>query len=294
MGLFGTTRFIFSHPVGKRAPLRALVRFAAWQVAIRTSPGAIAVPFVNGSRLLMERGMTGATGNIYVGLHEFADMAFVLHALRRDDLFLDVGANVGSYTVLAAKAVGCSCISVEPIPATVRRLRDNLALNHILDRVEVHECAAGERDGSVRMTTHGASVNHIVVAPTTETTTEVRLRTLDGLLGDRSPNMLKMDVEGYELAALRGAHEVLSRPSLSACIIETLGAGEASDRERGPMTALLEAHEFRPADYDPWQRRLTPLDRPNAVGNTIYVRDWTTLAERVRSAPTFEVLGQSC
>jgi hypothetical protein len=42
------------------------------------------------------------SGNIYAGLHEFGDMAFVLHFLRAGDLFADVGANIGSYTVLAS------------------------------------------------------------------------------------------------------------------------------------------------------------------------------------------------
>ena len=45
--------------------------------------------------------MTGATGNIYCGLYEFLDMAFLLHFLRNGDLFGDIGSNIGSYTVLA-------------------------------------------------------------------------------------------------------------------------------------------------------------------------------------------------
>lgn len=54
--------------------------------------------------------MTGATGNIYVGLHEFEDMAFLLHVLRRTDLFVDVGANIGSYTILAGGAAGAKLL----------------------------------------------------------------------------------------------------------------------------------------------------------------------------------------
>lgn len=46
--------------------------------------------------------MRGATGNVYVGLHEFESMGFVLHVLRSSSAFIDVGANVGAYTVLAA------------------------------------------------------------------------------------------------------------------------------------------------------------------------------------------------
>ena len=70
----------------------------------------------------MRHGETGLTGNLYAGLHEFADMAFVMHALRPTDLFVDIGANAGSYTILAcavAKARGCA---FEPLPSTYRRL----------------------------------------------------------------------------------------------------------------------------------------------------------------------------
>ncbi len=59
-----------------------LRRFAAWQIGARLVPGPVVCPFANGSWLLARPGMTGATGNVYVGLHEFADMAFVLHVLR--------------------------------------------------------------------------------------------------------------------------------------------------------------------------------------------------------------------
>ena len=60
--------------------------------------------------------MTGATGNIYTGLHEFEDMMFLLHLLRPGDIFVDAGANIGSYTVLASAVVGAKSISFEPVP----------------------------------------------------------------------------------------------------------------------------------------------------------------------------------
>jgi hypothetical protein len=65
----------------------------------------VAMPYVNETRLLVKPGMAGATGNVYAGLHEYEDMAFVLHALRPSSRFVDVGANVGTYTVLAGGGV---------------------------------------------------------------------------------------------------------------------------------------------------------------------------------------------
>src|SRR4051812_3701990 len=94
-------RFISAHPLTKNARLRALGRIAMWQIKCRMQ-SEVLIPWVENQKLIVKRGMTGATGNIYVGLHEFTDMMFVLHFLRRGELFLDVGANVGTYAVLAS------------------------------------------------------------------------------------------------------------------------------------------------------------------------------------------------
>ena len=91
-------RFVRSHALGSRAPLRAFANILLWQLRARISRTAVRCRWIDGSILMVRRGMTGATGNLYVGLHEFCDMGFVLHFLRAGDLFVDVGANVGSYT----------------------------------------------------------------------------------------------------------------------------------------------------------------------------------------------------
>ncbi len=82
--------------------------------------------------------MNGATGNFYTGLHEFEDMSFVLHALRSTDVFVDVGANIGSYTVLAAAVVGAQCIAFEPILETYGHLLQNVNLDGDLNRSVQH------------------------------------------------------------------------------------------------------------------------------------------------------------
>ncbi len=94
-------KFVSSHPLTRDHKLKAYFRVLNWQLRSRLS-SEICMPWIAGTKLVVKRGMTGATGNIYAGLHEFADMSFLLHFLRPNDLFVDVGANVGSYTVLAS------------------------------------------------------------------------------------------------------------------------------------------------------------------------------------------------
>jgi hypothetical protein len=108
--LFRLVRFVWNHPMNRSARLAALGRVIRWQLASRLVLGPIALPFINGTYLFATRGMTGATGNWYCGLHEYEDMPFVLHNLKSGDLFVDVGANIGSYSILAAGGVPSVCI----------------------------------------------------------------------------------------------------------------------------------------------------------------------------------------
>ena len=88
-------RFFASHPLTHTSPIKAWQRWLSWQIKSRLRDEVI-VPWIGGQLLAVRRGMTGATGNVYAGLHEFADMMFLLHFLRERDLFLDIGANVGT------------------------------------------------------------------------------------------------------------------------------------------------------------------------------------------------------
>ena len=122
--------YIASHPLTRDRKLRAFTRLLRWQVESRLR-GEVVVPWVEGTRLAARRGMAGATGNIYCGLHEFEDMAFVLHFLRPGDLFVDIGANIGSYTVLASGVRKARTMAFEPDPLTFEALSRNIALNQL-------------------------------------------------------------------------------------------------------------------------------------------------------------------
>src|SRR5438552_4070158 len=126
--MFSTLRYIWSHPLAKHARKEAISRYVRWQIATRILDWPSVVPFIDGAKLVIERGMHGATGNIYCGLHEFAEMAFLLHFLRPADRFVDIGANVGTYTVLASAVVGARSMSIEPVSQTFAFLEQNLRI----------------------------------------------------------------------------------------------------------------------------------------------------------------------
>ena len=155
MRLLHLLRYVLTHPLNASGRIRAVGRVIRWQIGSRLLPGFVALPYVGSTQLLVSRGMTGATGNWYCGLHEVCEMAFVLHVLRATDHFVDVGANVGSYTVLAAGAVGARTTAIEPIPTTFAHLVRNVALNGLGERE--FELGSAARVGSYDQASAGAA-----------------------------------------------------------------------------------------------------------------------------------------
>ncbi len=289
--LLATLTFILRHPLNRKTPLAALGRFLTWQLGSRLLPGAVAVPFVEDTRLIVRRGMTGATGNLYCGLHEFEDMALLLHALRPGDLFVDIGANVGSYTVLAAGVCGAKVMALEPVPATFERLLDNLRINPIGAKVEPKHMAVGAASGTVRFTTDLDTVNHVCTEA--ETGMEVPLETLDRLLDGLFPVLIKIDVEGYESQVVKGGLNTLGKPGLLAVLMEFNGSGMRYGHDESELLAELLDLGFTACVYWPFERRIEPVSgRIVGNGNILFARDIEALRKRVATARKITVLGQ--
>jgi FkbM family methyltransferase len=292
--MLATLRFILNHPLNQGASAKALLRYARWQVGSHLLPGAVAVPFVGSSRLLVRPGMTGATGNVYCGLHEFEEMAFVLHALRPEDVFADIGANVGSYTILAAGCAGASAVAIEPVPSTAVYLRDNVRLNGLESKVTVLQVALGASAGVVAFSTHLDTTNRVLTAADTarasETAVHVPVLTLDEALGSTDPAVIKLDVEGYETAVLAGASRVLASPRLRAIVMELNGSGARYGHSDDALHAEVLRRGFMLCRYEPFTRELTPAEARPVAGNGLYVRDFDGMRERLASAQRYRVL----
>ncbi len=296
MGVWRTLRFLMSHPLTQDERGQALLRFARWQIGSRVLGEPVAMPYVEDNRLLVESGMAGATGNVYAGLHEFEDMAFVLHALRPSSWFLDIGANVGSYTVLAGGGSGAMCISVEPIPATYEKLCDNVRLNDLYRRVSCYNLGVGEERGELRFTKAKGPENRVLQSDTMEEEIRVPITTADKLAteADLTDKVLvaKVDVEGWEAAVIRGGKAIFSRSSPTALLLELDGSGARYGFNDDAIHEELLEKGYISVEYDPHQRQLTRRSQRQTGGNTLYVNEVGFFSQRVEQSDGYSVLGK--
>lgn len=288
-----TLQLISNHPLNRAHRCRAWLRCAGWQLRSRIFAGDHVLPWVNATRLRVHRGEKGLTGNIYCGLHEFYDMAFLLHFLGAEDLFVDVGANAGAYSVLAGGVCCSHVLAVEPVPATFERLSGNLKLNELEGRVQAMNIGLSDTAGTLRFTSSLDCINHVATEQDPlDACVSVPVSTLDEIVGARKPKLIKIDVEGYETPVLLGARETLASASLAAIIVETNQSGNRYGFSDEGLMEILREHGFTPAQYDPFVRTLTlAVDRRPQSGNTLFVRAPATREQGLKNAPEFAIYG---
>lgn len=286
--LYRTLRFIFNHPLNQKNKLFALYKFINWQFFNLKVRHTIIHNYIENSKIIVQKGMVGATGNYYCGLDEFTDMAFLLHFLRNEDSFFDIGANIGSYTILASSCVGCNSVTIEPVPLTYSTLLENIEINHIENKVIALNIGLGNENGTIKFTSDLDSTNHVATQDD-KSVIQVKFNRLDDIAIIKDQTVLvKIDVEGYEFEVLKGGSNFFSKPNVKAIIIEMNGSGIRYGVSDYDIHQQLTEFGYSPYTYKPFKRELIKCDRTFSL-NTIYVRDIDFVNERVNSSRTFKV-----
>lgn len=186
-------------------------------------------------------------------------------ALKPGDSFVDVGANIGFFSLLAHRLVGAEgrVHAIEATPSTADLLDTNIARNGA-SAIRVHRCAVGDREGTVHMVVHDAGnigSNHLSFdgSAADVASAPVPLRRLDSLLGGEAIRLIKLDIEGAEAMALRGAGALLDGDKAPALLFE-FSPSMLRDMGDDPAALLpwLEARGYAIHEIHP--DRLTPPD----------------------------------
>jgi len=247
-------RHVWGHPANQGRQTRALLRAAGYQARARLLRRRATARLGERSRLWVDLHRTAASAVLYANPPDLPEMLAWRRALRAGDLFVDVGANVGTYAIWTAE-LGAEVIALEPAPDTFALLEENIALNGY--PVTAMRAAAGDHCGWARFTAGLDTGNSL----SRDGQIVTRLVTVDSLIGSRPVAGMKIDVEGFEIDVLRGAARALAGHRIGLIQIEwnqmsTLAKGA----DRQPIADLLAGHGYQ-------------LYRPDPTGQLIPVAD---------------------
>jgi FkbM family methyltransferase len=264
-----------------------MVVFAAWQVWKRTTRRPITARYWRGLKVRVHPDSKSAGLALYTGLPEYDDMLFTDRFLRPGDVVIDVGANIGLYSLLAASRVGDGrVIALEPHPVASGRLRENVALNSMRN-IEVRAEAAGAESGAARLTANFDTTNYIVLEGAPPDSIGIPLIPLDDLVrSGEKVALVKIDAEGFEAAVLAGAGRLLAEASVTAWIVEVNGLGGRYDSGGETILEMFDRYGYLPYRYFADENLLKPGDAPSGKveWNVIFIRNLEQVRLRLNGA----------
>lgn len=198
---------------------------------------------------------------VWLQAEEWDELQYLTKKLSPGENFVDVGANIGLWTLVAAHTVGKAgkVISLEPNPSTFEKLASNVTLNCLDSVVELHKNAASNCHKRARFV---CEPNHNLSSITTSNhanSIEIQTVTLDEILDLRPIAGIKLDTEGHELEAIDGLSNTIAkfRPWL---IVEFNSSHHDSATIRDwPVFKLLSSWGYRAYSYSR-DARETPIE----------------------------------
>jgi FkbM family methyltransferase len=198
----------------------------------------IVVRTAHGQKIVADGRDLSVTPDLVIhGFHEWPEEAFVRRTLRGGDWFVDVGANIGVFTILAASLCGPlgRVLAFEPNPPVRRLLEKSAVMNWFHDRIKIFETALGEAEGEVVLSYYphrlgdaqvqtqqkGAMPFQLTGKFLERKQIEVPIRPLDDIIPVDLPiKILKIDAEGHEPEVLGGSKRLLAARCFDFIILE--------------------------------------------------------------------------
>jgi FkbM family methyltransferase len=227
----------------------------------------------------------GYLATLRAGNWERGTIALLRSLVRPGGVFVDVGAYIGAYTLLAGRVIGAEgrAFAFEPDPRTLPALRRNVLLNGLEDVVRVLDIAAADQNGwsTFYVADRDASTSSLIRPPAGVRGVPVQCARLDDVLRDEpSVDVMKVDVEGAEVQVLEGAREVLARsPHLWLVCEVNPTALKAAGATSNDLLDILGSHGFtvRVIQNDPIGVQPLPRDwsRVKYVNVLAHRGDWS-------------------
>ena len=213
---------------------------------------------IHGATVVLNPTDPVVSGALHFGVYEKAETRFFQSACRDGMTFLDVGANLGYYTALAARAVGPNgrVLAVEPDPDSFGYLEQTIAANAV-GNVEAFPVAASDAPATLPLyiSTDNRGDNRLYASGEDRPQVEVTARPLDALLRENkidTVDLIKIDVQGYEPKVISGLRETIAASPNLTLLTEfwPQGIDEAGEDANEFLQTLRELgltlHELQP------------------------------------------------
>ncbi len=226
MKIFNQLNKLLNHPLNKNRKVNTILRITWWKFNQLYFKIPAVVEMTKNAKLICYPNNSYGSFVVYANFPEYEELNFLHQVIHDGDIVIDVGANIGSESVLAAsKGQNVKVFAFEPTDSLVPLLEENRAINGFFDRIEIIKKAVSNNNGKTQFVLETESeINHIATTNSNgKKTKDVDCLTLDSFTkntGIKKINFLKIDVEGAELLVLQGAKNLLAEKRIDLILFE--------------------------------------------------------------------------
>lgn len=217
---------VINHPNNKDAKINTLGRLLLWKLNQLFLHKSVIVNLTPQMKCACHPDSSFGSLVIYTKLPEYEEMNFIYDFLRTDDIFVDVGANIGAHTLMAASKIKTGKIfSFEPSIKALKYLKENIKLNKLVDIVTIIDKVVSNKNGFEKfMLGKHSEIDRIGDNDNIlHKIKKLPSITLDKFLSNNKidyVDMIKIDVEGAEFKVLEGLKGYLSKGKVGLIIFE--------------------------------------------------------------------------
>lgn len=268
-------RTIYSHPYNRRKPFFALYRLLRWQLDKKLSSKGRVYTYWGTRKITCYPDSHESMWLVYNYYMDWDEFHFIKRYVREASVVLDVGANIGVYTLWISQYLGNEgrLIAFEPDPQNCRRCAENLEQNN-LEMVRLEQTALSNRSGKLELSIGKDMENHLMPDDAaTSPSIAVQGTTLDEYcrLHDIARiDFLKIDVEGAESLVLQGAENALARSMIGVIQLELTNALKRYGIDRADLVELLHKHDYSLYTYSCIENQLHAVQEPNETPQNVY------------------------
>ncbi|MEO6456050.1 MAG: FkbM family methyltransferase [Ginsengibacter sp.] len=269
-------RTLYKAPYNKKFPVFALYRFIYWKLIRFFKWENVKFRLWANRVILLNYGSFQSMWLMYNYYVDWEEFNLISKYLQPGDEVFDIGANMGYYTIWMSKFIAEGKIhSFEPDAENFKRLQTNISLNNLQALVKANKKAASDVDGKLGFTKGLEGENHIIdhTDQNALTVTSQRIDSYVDQLNISGIAYMKIDVEGFEYAVLKGANAVLLNKRITIIQLEINKTISNSGRSINDVLELLNHYKYMLCSYDVIANQLKVVAFSNKRENYFAVND---------------------
>lgn len=224
-----------------------------------------------------------------IGMYDYDGMSFILDHIQPDDVFFDIGSNVGPFSLLVNQ-ITSNIHAFEGHPGTCKRLKDNFSLNGISTDKVINKVVSDKCDVVQFLDVAGYAGNRIAEAK--EKSVSIESITIDEYIkNNKLPNYIKIDTEGHELNIFKGMVVSLASGHIKFISFEANGLSSSNDLAEIYEMLVSQGYIVGNIDYKKKQ-----FYAHNTLGDKSKTGDYQALSEALKSeilSEGYEIINQN-